>query len=75
MIIRLTKNVLLYLGPHTTGEAGISIQRIYSWPKTSVLWGFLKTTDQPNTYHRPPTNRATDHRPNAPTTDQPITDQ
>ena len=25
--------------------------------------GFLKTTDQPTTYHRPPTNRPTDHRP------------
>ena len=25
--------------------------------------GFLKTTDQPTTYHRPLTNQPTDHRP------------
>ena len=33
----------------------------------SMFLGFLKTTDQPTTYHRPPTNRpptkCTDHRP------------
>ena len=31
--------------------------------------GFLKSTDQPTTNHRPPTNRSFDHRP--PTTDHP----
>ena len=47
------------------------------WPKTVqrsyLSWGFLKTTNQPTTFHQPTTNRPTDHPP--PNTDQPTTDQ
>ena len=35
--------------------------------------GFLKTIDQPTTYHRSPTNQPTVHQ--SPNTDQPTTDQ
>ena len=45
--------------------------------KKSSKGGFLKTTDQPTTYHRPPTNRPPtrdsrriNHPPSASTTDQ-----
>ena len=36
--------------------------------------GFLKTTDQPNTYHRPTTKRPTDHRPPIKCTDHRLID-
>ena len=40
---------------------------------SSIEQGFFKTTDQPTTYYRPPTNRPTDT--DQPTTNQPTTDQ
>ena len=56
------------------------------WPKkvqrSYLSWGFLKTTNQPTTFHQPTTNRPpttehqpTDHRPSAPTIDQPTINQ
>ena len=47
------------------------------WPKkvqrSYLSWGFLKTTNQPTTFHQPPTNWPIDHL--SPNTDQPTTDQ
>ena len=48
--------------------------------RPSFKLGFHKTTDQPSSYHQPPTNQPTDHQPptsdglNATTIDQ-TTDQ
>lgn len=40
---------------------------------TNEMWGFLKTTNQPTTFHQPPTNWPINHL--SPNTDQPTTDQ
>ena len=47
----------------------------FTYLKCCYISGFLKTTDQPTIYRRPPTNRPTDHRPIAQNTDQPTIDQ
>ena len=47
------------------------------WPKkvqrSYFSWGFLKTTNQPTTFHQPPTNWPINHL--SPNSDQPTTDQ
>ena len=45
--------------------------------KETLVLGFLKTTDQPFTYHRPPISRPTNHRApnNQPPTNRPPTSQ
>ena len=59
---QLTQNVLSKSPNRSFYRDNISVN-------TNEMWGFLKTTNQPTTYHRPPINRPTDHLP--PTNRQP----
>ena len=43
-------------------EFTICLEKCVEWTDSEIL-GFLKTTDQPTTYHQPPTNWPTNHQP------------